>query len=477
MDDLGTLVGVWVAIAFLLYVLSCRRNSVGLVVAYLANLSMIGLAGAVINLFPWYTSSSSELVLLGMQQGTIGLVSFAVAVAIGWALIWRNSGREDVSSPAGRAAVPPALQCVVAGVVAFGILEPLLGRVPSVSAVVSQSWQLCAAGLALACWYGIRAGRTRYLVLGLVGVALIPLLTLATQGFLGFGATSALIVLSLVAVTYRPRWRVALATALVLFVGMSIFVTYFRDRNDLRAVIWGGQDASSRLDSIATTFTSFEWFDPHDATQLQSIDGRLDQHILDGAAVAYLQSGLTDYAHGQTLLDAAAAIVPRALWPDKPVSAGSGNLVSRYTGLRFDSGTSIGIGNVMEFYVNFGTWGVIIGFAILGLLFAWLDTKATLAVSRGNWTGFLRWFLPGVAMILPGGSLVELTASVAGAMIVSMVAIALWSRYNERFNNTDKMKDSEKVAPSEPVLSVRPVSPYLVVPRRLAEAGGKSALR
>ncbi len=47
--------------------------------------------------------------------------------------------------------------------------------------------------------------------------------------------------------------------------------------------------------------------------------------------------------------------IPRALWPNKPVVGGSGDLVSTYTGIRFADGTSVGIGQVLESFVNFGT--------------------------------------------------------------------------------------------------------------------------
>ena len=49
-------------------------------------------------------------------------------------------------------------------------------------------------------------------------------------------------------------------------------------------------------------------------------------------------------------------------------AGGGGTIVQDFTGIEFADGTSVGAGQVLEFYVNFGTWGVIGGF----LLFGWL---------------------------------------------------------------------------------------------------------
>ena len=69
------------------------------------------------------------------------------------------------------------------------------------------------------------------------------------------------------------------------------------------------------------------------------------------------------------------ALVPRVLWPDKPVYGAAVHIVADMTGLHLDENTSWGVGNVMEFQINFGTTGVIIGFLILGFSLGWLDFR------------------------------------------------------------------------------------------------------
>jgi hypothetical protein len=150
-----------------------------------------------------------------------------------------------------------------------------------------------------------------------------------------------------------------------------------------------------------------------------------------GAAVNRLHE--TDgYARGDTLWDALLALIPRALWPDKPVSAGSGDLVNRYTDVKFADGTSVGVGQVLEFYANFGTTGVVIGFAIMGLLITALDLQAADRLARSNLQGFVLWFLPGIALLQVGGQLVELTASAAASVIVALLANKYLDRLQAR---------------------------------------------
>jgi hypothetical protein len=119
-------------------------------------------------------------------------------------------------------------------------------------------------------------------------------------------------------------------------------------------------------------------------------------------------------------VDAGLSLVPRAVWPNKPMSAGSGDLVSRYTGLRFAEGTSVGIGQVLEFYINFGTIGVFLGLFAFGMLLSTADRLAFRALDEGNVGRFTVIFLPCLSFLQVGGSLVEVL-SAAGASLVMAV--------------------------------------------------------
>jgi hypothetical protein len=194
-----------------------------------------------------------------------------------------------------------------------------------------------------------------------------------------------------------------------------------RDRKDIRDVVWTGGDLISRFQKVEDMVRGFEFFNPYDSDHLDRIDARLNQNTMVGAAVDYIASSPDAYAGGETLVEALLAFIPRILWPEKPVAAGSGTWVSRYTGITFDETTSIGMGQVLEFYINFGTAGVVIGFLLLGTVIAVVDGVARSRLVRANWPAFVLWYVPGTTLLQAGGSLVEITSSAAAAAIAAVL--------------------------------------------------------
>jgi hypothetical protein len=73
----------------------------------------------------------------------------------------------------------------------------------------------------------------------------------------------------------------------------------------------------------------------------------------------------------------------------------------------------------MEFHVNLGVPGLLIGFLALGCALALLDRKAALAESRGDLGRTILLFLPAVALIQPNGSMVEMFGGAAAAVVAA----------------------------------------------------------
>ena len=219
---------------------------------------------------------------------------------------------------------------------------------------------------------------------------------------------------------YRPRWRLLVLGLAAGYLGLSLFVTYMRDRIKIRDTVWGGQSYGSRIDQLKSTFSQAEFFSINNYEHLERIDYRLNYNALVGASVRYIESGGKEFARGETLWEAIIALIPRVFWPDKPVTAGSGDLVSEYTGY-FEENTSVGIGQVMELFINFGQWGVITGFLSIGVIIALIDKGAGESLANNDWLTFACWYLPGIAFLNVGGSFVETTASAAASLAIALL--------------------------------------------------------
>lgn len=416
----AVLVGIWTG----------KEPTVGLPAAYLVSLAMIHWVGAYIHTLPWFANNESPAVARGFAQCFYGVLAFGAGTLFVGPLFAR-------ALPFGRAPAPlepnPHLPVIyiLSGVICFAVLGPLLKGVPSISATINCGIYLVVVGFCLACWKAhVERSRLR-LAFWLVAVAAIPVVTAISIGFIGYGAVAGMMVYLFVFSFHRPRWQSLLALILMFFAGLSVYVTYMRDRSAFRDVVWGQQALSDRFKTMRETFRNFEVIDFKDDAHLHLIDLRLNQNVLIGLSVDNLESGAVPYADGVTIWWAVISMVPRIVWPGKPQTGGGMGVVSYFTGLSFDSETSVGVGHIMEFYVNFGTAGVLVGLFLLGAVARMIDSIAGRHLLSGNWPGFMAWFLPALSMLNTGGSLMEMTGTtVASIVLVLFLNHFLFPRLN-----------------------------------------------
>ena len=400
--------------------------SVGLPLCYIVSLGMIHWLGALIHFapFPW-RSRPDPFTLVGFQEVfwaslAFAVGTFAIAPFILRVLMNHETGAMRPTLSSQQLRLPYIY--IGLGVLFFAVLAPALRSLPSIYAASVSGIYLAVVGLCLACYSDYCKGNRLQLVVSLGAVCLIPLITIVTIGFAGYGTGATLLVLTFVATFYRPRWHVLLAYGLLGFLGLSLFVTYFRDRPQIRAKVWGGADYSDRIETLYTSLSNFELLDLQNPRHLSSIDARLNQNYLIGRAVRTIELGQEEYAYGGTIYEGLLALIPRILWPEKHVWAGSWGIVSKYARMSFDPSTSVGVGQVMEFYINFGTIGVIAGFLVLSTLIRILDAVAAAHLLAGNWKEFMSWFLPAMSLLMVGGSFVDLFGTAAAsAVLVAMV--------------------------------------------------------
>lgn len=404
---------------------SKREVNSGLTIIYIARFSLIYFFGALIYTFPWYRYGDIEATLNGFREATYGILAFGFGNLILAPYFMRlfylpQLNRLNNVNKADAKLLPslPKMYFLI-GIIFYFILFSTIGHLPTINALISVGQQLMVVGVCLACWQAWCEKNKRKLIIWLLLSLSFPFITIINQGFIGYGAMMTLIVFLFTAIFYRPKWKVLIAGALLVYLGLTFYQSYMRDRGELRAVVWGGASITDRVRELTVTLRNPEWFNPFNVEHLERIDARLNQNFLVGVATDYLKRN--DYAYGGTVWQSIIALIPRILWPDKPVYAGSPGIVSKYTGLTFAKGTSVGVGQVMEFYINFGTIGVVIGFLVLGIVIALIDFMAGHNLRKGNWQKFVLWFLPGLAFLQVGGSLVEVTSSAGAGIVVAIL--------------------------------------------------------
>jgi hypothetical protein len=245
----------------------------------------------------------------------------------------------------------------------------------------------------------------------------LPLSTLATAGFIGYGISWVLSgVAFLFSVTRRRILFYALAPFAVL-AGLSFFVVYIAVRAAIRTAITYQDGFSSVFSQIGQLFSNYQVLDLNSPVLFLAVDARLNQNYLDGYAAQRYLSGAIDLAYGSTIQ--LWALIPRAIWPGKPPVGGGNDVVANFTGLAFDASTSVGIGQVMEFYMNFAMPGLIIGFFVLGYVLMSLDIGIMRALAKGDMRKVLLCAMPGLTLLQPGGNLTEVIVATAGAIVTS----------------------------------------------------------
>jgi hypothetical protein len=417
------LLSIWLAVGIGLIVCQGRRASAGLPLTYLLALSLIHVPGAIVYL----DAEEGNATKVGFEQTTIGIVAFLVGVIIAKYAFVRPLGKQASAAqtenftPRRIAALDrlAVLYLIVGGIVSFAAL-PLAARIPSATAVVAPLGSLIIVGACLRLWVAIESRNWLKFWSTMALLPLLPLATLIRGGFLGGGTFWGLVIVSFLLAQSKRKLVYFLLAPAVFFVGLSVFVNYMAARDDYRKLV-SGQQASidDRLSRITDSLQRFEWLDLSNFRHRKAIDLRLNQNEVIGIAVKRLELGAVEYAYGDTVGNMAMGLIPRILWPNKPAVGGGGTIVHDFTGLEFAEGTSVGAGQVFEFYVNFGTLGVIGGFALYGWLLGRMDSRVMECLSRGNQRRFLFWFLISLALLQPGGNLLEVFTSAVGAAVTA----------------------------------------------------------
>ena len=262
-----------------------------------------------------------------------------------------------------------------------------------------------------------------------LAVALVLFVPAAIVGALNSGHTPfAMDVLISIALIVACLNRVTPMSFVKLFIWMVpcmyLMFGWMASRNMIRSGDLDqfsiGERASRFWDAFVYELTQAE-VTPYDIQNL--LFDRIDMSDILAQETAFetSASGEDQFAYGETLVDGAVDLVPRAIWEDKPTVAGYADFVGRFTGTARDDSTSIGVPVQFELYGNGGVPFVIVGVFVLTFLCARLErfiatTKRPLHV-----------LMPAVMFLMPFSNGIEqimlvLSTAVAGALTVYVIA-------------------------------------------------------
>ncbi|MCH7957978.1 MAG: hypothetical protein IIB63_10525 [Proteobacteria bacterium] len=327
--------------------------------------------------------------------------------------IWRSIPhlRLPHAFSAGRLRV--LLWALAAGYLAY-LYSPVVRSLPSVGQFLQPVGYL-AFGMFYLLWCRRELPRWQAVVVLLV---LLPLgfLALLTTGFLTpilmFGVFFAVLYLH---VRGRPPWLVIVAIPVFFLVAYPT-MTYYRGH------AWGAAGQGMTTVEKAQTFVRAVM-----STYGSAARGRFDRETMGLVWRVSLILTLTHvvdktpdpvpYWGGETYKPLFTSMIPRAVWPGKPEER-TGNAFGRRYGVLVETERqlSFNLPWITEMYANFGRAGVILGMALVGLLFGFLERF----LARPGMTALE--FVTGATILLPlffqesnfslmTGSLLPLTVS------------------------------------------------------------------
>src|SRR5262249_56556588 len=140
---------------------------------------------AAIYVLPWYWNLDVRVVFAGLRESTWAMGGFSIGVlALGF---FYEQPRSPIV-PAGNVVVDQKLIRLYLGVgiVCYFGLSRIFGNTPTVSAIVNVASTCAIIGISLACWNADHARQRGYLWWWIAIAGLLPFVTIAVHGFIGY---------------------------------------------------------------------------------------------------------------------------------------------------------------------------------------------------------------------------------------------------------------------------------------------------
>ena len=267
--------------------------------------------------------------------------------------------------------------------------------------------------------------------LGYVSVAVSIEVVLGSMGF--FGEFRHVFFALLVAIAAaRPKLRadtivlaiVAIAIALVLSAFWSAIkknYRHFLNQNTISQAV--NVPVAARLSYLASqvenadTETLRVGFD--------ALWARIAYVEFFGATLRNIPTNVPHEDGAMTIAGLTHILVPRLVWPEKPVLPSDTVVTARYTGLPLTvrADTTISIGYPGEFYIDFGTTGLLVCMGILGFLYG----KATRVIQRSFESPLIAYGAT-ISLLMPGFMFETALPKAIGGVMTSFIVLIIMGK-------------------------------------------------
>ena len=153
--------------------------------------------------------------------------------------------------------------------------------------------------------------------------------------------------------------------------GLATMILVQSVKLEYRANTWGARTNERKGDAqLMLTLLADRLQRPEtllDPVFLFASTARFNQGYFIGHTMAFVPES-EPYANGDVFKYLLAPLIPRIIWPDKPVTGGRDN-IRRFTPIQLTENTSVDLSPMGEAYANFGSLGGVFYMLLYGLLF------------------------------------------------------------------------------------------------------------
>jgi len=207
--------------------------------------------------------------------------------------------------------------------------------------------------------------RTRGLSTFLAAFALVLLVAVRIETF-NFTQIMLLSLCGIGALVYARAYRIASFCALLIVLSLPVY-----EFTSTVRYLDGG--FLKKAEALFLTIDGYRNGTRRGGTSATETGVRRISHTWLFAHVVAKSPAEVPFWGGDTYKPLLTAMIPRAVWPGKPLEATGGLFGKRYDLLEPTSVTSLNLPWHIETYVNFGSIGVVIGMALIGAFLAVVD--------------------------------------------------------------------------------------------------------